>query len=188
MVMSESYEVQAKVYDRMTELTAQIAPSFDLPNFLDPAEAAIAWATEYRAKENALAVVEAQTTLLIQQIDKIAVQAKKIVTQAPDVDFVAKYVTGEGNKTFRCVAKLLSIKENAFRTFLVDNKIMYKLNKEWMPCSGYKRDKYFEVKTDFFYGTVCSTTLFTPAGIVWIAKQYTKALLRDNMGLAETFS
>jgi phage antirepressor YoqD-like protein len=51
MAMSYSYDLQAKVYDRMTELEAKQAPA--LPNFLDPAEAAMAWATEYKAKQAA---------------------------------------------------------------------------------------------------------------------------------------
>ena len=48
--------------------------------------------------------------------------------QAPKVAFVDKYVAGNGNKTFRQVAKLLQVKENTFRSFLVENKIMYLLN------------------------------------------------------------
>jgi anti-repressor protein len=60
MVMSESYKIQAAVYDRMTELEEQAAkPSFTLPDFTDPAEAAIAWAAEFKAKQAALAQIEA---------------------------------------------------------------------------------------------------------------------------------
>lgn len=43
MAMSYSYELQARVFDRMTELEEkQKAPA--LPNFSNPAEAARAWA------------------------------------------------------------------------------------------------------------------------------------------------
>ncbi|MGY4489874.1 hypothetical protein [Pseudomonas sp. TE3610] len=43
VAMSYSYELQARVYDRMVELEAAIQKPA-LPNFMDPAEAAIAWA------------------------------------------------------------------------------------------------------------------------------------------------
>jgi hypothetical protein len=51
MAMSYSYDLQAKVFDRMTELEAH----HSLPNFNDPAAAAIAWAEQYRATQTAIA-------------------------------------------------------------------------------------------------------------------------------------
>lgn len=49
MLMSYSYDLQAAVYDRMTELKNQLQAQ--LPDFTNPAEAAIAWAEQYKAKE-----------------------------------------------------------------------------------------------------------------------------------------
>lgn len=49
MAMSYSYELQAKVYDRMTELEERQRP-ISLPNFANPAEAARAWAEQYEAR------------------------------------------------------------------------------------------------------------------------------------------
>lgn len=54
MAMSYSYELQAVVYDRMTALEAKAVQTFSLPNFTDPAEAAVAWAAEYKAKQQAI--------------------------------------------------------------------------------------------------------------------------------------
>lgn len=52
MAMSYSYELQAIVFDRMTELEDNYKKNVvKLPNFEDPAEAAIAWAAEYKAKQ-----------------------------------------------------------------------------------------------------------------------------------------
>ena len=48
MAMSYSYDLQAKVYDRMTALEAQQVSA--LPNFSNPAEAARAWAEQYEAR------------------------------------------------------------------------------------------------------------------------------------------
>lgn len=51
MAMSYSYDLQAKVFDRMTELENAARPA--LPNFSNPAEAARAWALEYEARVQA---------------------------------------------------------------------------------------------------------------------------------------
>lgn len=48
MAMSYSYELQAKVYDRMTELEKSSNPA--LPDFSNPAEAARAWANQYEQR------------------------------------------------------------------------------------------------------------------------------------------
>lgn len=51
MAMSYSYDLQAKVFDRMTELEQRNAPVIAMPNFSNPAEAARAWALEYEARQ-----------------------------------------------------------------------------------------------------------------------------------------
>ena len=48
MVMSYSYDIQAKIFDRWQELEVKNAKP--LPNFANPAEAARAWAIEYEAR------------------------------------------------------------------------------------------------------------------------------------------
>ena len=50
MAMSYSYELQALVFDRMTELESQ-SPKPQLPDFTNPAIAARAWADEVEAKQ-----------------------------------------------------------------------------------------------------------------------------------------
>jgi len=51
MAMSYSYDLQAKVFDRMTEM--ENAGRIVVPNFSNPAEAARAWALEYEARVRA---------------------------------------------------------------------------------------------------------------------------------------
>lgn len=59
MAMSYSYELQAKVFDRMTELEAAASPA--IPNFSNPAEAARAWALAYEKQQEALALADYAT-------------------------------------------------------------------------------------------------------------------------------
>ena len=79
MAMSYSYDLQAKVFDRMTELEAQIAKPA-LPDFSNPVLAARAWADEMEKR------------LLIEQENK-ALESQKatleaqIEADAPKVEF-----------------------------------------------------------------------------------------------------
>ena len=112
---------------------------------------------------------------------KLALQ-QQLEIQAPKVAFVDKYVAGNGNKTFRQVAKLLQVKENTFRSFLVENKIMYLLNGEWTAYQNHVDAKRFHVKTGVSeFGHAFNHALFTPKGIEWIAAELAKSNVREVM-------
>lgn len=98
-------------------------------------------------------------------------QALALETARPAVEFVERYVESTGNMGFRQVAKLLKIKENDFRAFLQDNKIMYRLGSEWMPYAPHIDAGRFYVTTGTS-GTdhAFNTAKFTPKGVEWIAK------------------
>ncbi|NNG80588.1 hypothetical protein HLH16_01005 [Acinetobacter sp. ANC 5378] len=72
MAMSYSYELQAQVFDRMTAMEEALKqPVALLPDFTDPAEAAMAWAEQYKAKQSA----EQQLQIVapkVQYFDKVA--------------------------------------------------------------------------------------------------------------------
>lgn len=98
-------------------------------------------------------------------------QAAELEAARPAVAFVEKYVESTGNMGFRQVAKLLRIKENDFRAFLQDNKIMYRLGSQWMPYAPHIDSGRFYVTTgtsdtDHAY----STAKFTPKGVEWVSK------------------
>ena len=99
--------------------------------------------------------------------------------QAPKVAFVDKYVAGNGNKTFRQVAKLLGANERAFRDFLEKEEIMYKLNGEWTAYQNHVNAKRFYSNTGVSEsGHAFTRSLFTPKGVEWTAGEWAKFNLR----------
>lgn len=100
-----------------------------------------------------------------------ATQAAELEAARPAVAFVEKYVESTGNMGFRQVAKLLRIKENDFRAFLQDNKIMYKLGGEWTPYAPHIDAGRFYVSTgtsDTNHAFIAAK--FTPKGVEWISQ------------------
>ena len=94
----------------------------------------------------------------------------KLAIAAPKADFVDHYVEATGLMGFREVAKLLKVKENDFRVFLMDNNIMYKLAGKMMPYSQHLDAGRFQVKTgEADNGHAFSQAKFTPKGIQWVA-------------------
>ena len=70
--------------------------------------------------------IEALESLVASEKEKELLN-EQLQEAAPKVEFVDKYVqASSGSKTFREVCKILKVKENVFRAFLVENKIMYK--------------------------------------------------------------
>lgn len=155
MAMSYSYELQAAVFDRMTEL--EVIPAPALPkSFADALR------------------------LAADQQEQIEQQAQQLAIAAPKVEFVDKYVEATGLKGFRQVAKLLKISEPEFRLFLSDNRIMYKLNGEWVPYANHVDAGRFSVKTgQADNGHAFNSAKFTPKGIEYIAR------LWNNKGEAQ---
>lgn len=159
MAMSYSYELQAQIFDRMTAMEEALKAK-NLPSYAidDPIKRAEKWIEEEKQKQAAIHQLE---------------------LAAPKVAFVDKYVAGNGNKTFRQVAKLLQIKEYKFREFLESNRIMYKLNGEWTAYQNHVDAKRFHVKTGVSdSGHAFNHALFTPKGIEWIAGELAKFNLR----------
>ena len=85
------------------EATAKLAAQ--LPNFEDPAEAAVAWAKEYRAKK----ALEAQAKI-----------------DAPKVAFAEDIQASAKEETITGAAKILGIKPRAFFDWLRTNGYLYK--------------------------------------------------------------
>ena len=156
MAMSYSYELQAKVFDRMTGLEKSHQPSAPT---IDSHEGALL----------ALQQLTAQQLALIQENKRTAAE---LALAAPKVAFVDRYVAAtSGEKGFREVCKLLGANELEFSEFLARQKIMYRLAGKMTPHAEHLTAGRFKVKT----GTAprnehaYAQAKFTPKGVEWIA-------------------
>lgn len=156
LVTGYNIVLRNRVIKRWKELELQASqPSYMIA---DPIERAKKWIEEEKQKQ-----------AVIHQLE----------IQAPKVAFVDKYVAGNGNKTFRQVAKLLGANERKFREFLESNRIMYKLNGEWTAYQNHVDAKRFHVKTGVSdSGHAFNHALFTPKGVEWVAGELAKFNLR----------
>lgn len=98
-------------------------------------------------------------------------QAEQIALMAPKAEFVDKYVDATGLMGFREVAKLLKVKENKLRDFVVERKIMYRLSGRMTPYAQHIDAGRFSVKTgEADNGHAFTQSKFTPKGVNWIAE------------------
>lgn len=99
----------------------------------------------------------------------------QLAIAAPKVAFVDRYVTATGSMTFRQVAKLLEAKEPELRLFLIESRVMYRLNGVLTPYSQHIEAGRFEVRTgtttDSNYAF--SQSRFTAKGVQWIGGLWT---------------
>lgn len=155
-----SPEFTARIVDRWIELeSGSSLPA--LPNFNNPAEAARAWADQVEANQ---------------------VAQQRLVEVAPKVEFVDRYVKGNGLMTFRQVCKLLNVKENEFRAFLISQKVMYQLNGGWAAYQVHLSAGRFQHKAGVApNGRAFSNILFTAKGVNWIAEQWSTFNNQENI-------
>ena len=113
--------------------------------------------------------------LAADQQDVIAAQAEQLAAAAPAVEFVERYADATGTKTFREVAKLLRANESAFREFLLDQKVMYRLNGALTPHAHHMDAGRFRVKAGTAQNNhAFNAARFTTKGVTWIAGEWAK--------------
>jgi len=145
-----------KVIKRWQELESKAKSA--IPDFTNPVEMARAWADEVEQKQ---------------------IAQQQLAEAAPKAEFVDRYVQSTGNLGFRQVAKLLKIKENELREFLIGNRVMYRLAGSLTPYAEHIDAGRFEVKagmadhgdTNHAY----QQAKFTPKGVEWLASELAKA-------------
>lgn len=156
LAMSYSYELQAKVYDRMTELEEGSKPK--VPQTLAQA-----------------------LRLAADQAEQIERQEVALALAAPKVEFVDRYVESTGLKGFREVAKLLKANEARFSEFLEGSKTMYRLAGRLTPHQNHIDAGRFQVRTGVAENEHSYTSAkFTPKGVAWIAGEWAKHKLHET--------
>lgn len=159
LVAGYNVKLRLAIIKRWQELEAQQQSNmFVLPNFTDPAEAAIAWATEYKAKQLAL---------------------KQLEVAKPKVEFVDNFVERGSNRNITAVAKELGVTAIKLGKWLRAKGYMNKAtdkqvwNKEFID-KGYGVQKLFNVEVQEEEFKSGSQALITPAGDVFIKEQIKK--------------
>jgi phage antirepressor YoqD-like protein len=158
MAMSYSYDLQAKVFDRMTELeqgeVARIPQTFS----------------------EAL-------RLAAEQAEIIEVQQALIAQQKPAVAFVDRFVESEGLLTLTQAAKLFGIPQKQFITVLLMQKVLYRQNNTLLPFKHTNEKGYLLVKVVAGNGKDRSQTLVTPLGITYLQGIFPPKGYLDQMKL-----
>ncbi|CCH57782.1 anti-repressor Ant [Acinetobacter phage AP22] len=148
MAMSYSYELQALVFDRMTELENKLSKP-QLPDFTNPVEAARAWADEVEAK-------------LIAQ--------KQLELAAPKVEYFDRVADVGNLMTASVVGKKIGMSAQVLNAHLQEMKVYDKRQKgrvfqQWFIDKGYGELK----KTDNGY----NQSKFTNKGEQWVIQKFT---------------
>ena len=134
---------RAKLVIRWEELEKQArANMIALPNFEDPAEAAIAWAKEY--KEKKVLAIENQTL----QREKMMLQDENFQLAAEnqelkgDHDYLDLIMRSRSTLTVSQIAQDYGMSAKAMNQQLADMGIQYKNNGQWILYSKYKDGGY----------------------------------------------
>lgn len=150
MAMSYSYELQAKVFDRMTALEqVMVQPAaIQVPQTLAQA-----------------------LRLAADQAEQIEAQKAAIALAAPKVEFVDLYVKSAGFFGFREVCKVLAVNEAEFRQFLLEREVMYLLGRKMTPRAEHMKAGRFVCKAGRARTNDHAFTQpkFTAKGLNWIA-------------------
>lgn len=128
------------------------------------------WQELEAAQKPALPNYQEALRQLADQLDLTCKQSLQLEAQKPAVEFVERYIESSGNKGFRVVCKLLKANENKFREFLIENKIMYRLDGDLTPYGNHLDAGRFEVNAGISDSEHAYTQAkFTPKGINWVA-------------------
>lgn len=149
MAMSYSYELQAKVFDRMTELEQG---NIAIPKTLSSA-----------------------LRLAAEQAEKIEEQTALIEHQKPAVEFVARYVEAKSSKCLSDVAKLLKWNPRAFIKRLAADGVIFRRGGCWVPQQLQIDLGNLTVYAGESQGHAYQQTRVEPKGIEWMARKYAVA-------------
>ena len=169
-----SPEFMAAVIDRWQELEQQVQASSPvmpaLPNFTNPADAAIAWAEEYKAKEAAQA---------------------QVIELKPKAEALARISSSKGATGIRDTAKAVGMRQNDFVAWCVDDtkpisrRFMYRDDRGVLNAYSHRTSAgLMTQKLQSFVGhdgrdRAEPRVKFTPAGVAKIAEMLEKERSRE---------
>ncbi|CAK0780824.1 anti-repressor protein [Gammaproteobacteria bacterium] len=160
MAMSYSYELQAKVFDRMTELENQIAKPKLPVTYLEALKALVQSETEKAALETQKTTLEA-----------------KIEADAPKVEFHAEVTADKAAYLIRDAAKILEKKESELREILRSRRLIFQCRDgHWELYAEYIRRGWSALKIETINGHVIKFPVITGKGITAIRDR----LARDD--------
>lgn len=153
VVAQLSPEFTARLVDRWQELEAQQSPAFAIPKTLPEA-----------------------LRLAAEQAEALERQQAQLEAARPKVEFVDRFVqSSSGSKGFREVCKLLKANEAEFRAFVMDHRIMYRLGGKLTAYQCHIDAGRFEVRAGVTESEhAYTTTKFTAKGVSWIAGEWAK--------------
>lgn len=167
-------DIRIRINRRWQELEQQVSTSSPvtpaLPNFTNPADAAIAWAAEYKAKE--------------------AAQAQVIELQ-PKAEALARISSSKGATGIRDTAKAVGMRQNDFVAWCVDDtksisrRFMYRDDRGVLNAYSHRTSTgLMTQKLQSFVGhdgrdRAEPRVKFTPAGVAKIAEMLEKERSRE---------
>lgn len=175
MAMSYSYDLQAKVFDRMTALEEAIAakPPAGLPDFTDPATAARAWAEQ----------VEQRQQLALEN----KAQAEALAAAAPKVEGFERIARSDGSLCLTDTAKTLQEQPRRLTQFMQEHHWIYRrpMGAGWLAYQDRIQSGYLEHKVttgEKSDGSEWTSTQVrvTPKGLAKLAELLAKEKLLEQ--------
>ena len=150
LILASGYNVvlREKIINKLEEYQQkERANMISMPNFEDPAEAAIAWAKEYREKK-VLAIENDSLKIENKILEKENVElASEVQELKHDRNYLDIIMRSRSLMTVSQIAQDYGMSAKAFNKQLAEMGIQYKNNEQWILYSRYKDCGYVSSRT-----------------------------------------